>query len=350
MKRFVASSVAAWIAGVLLFAVTAVGALAQDSDTPQSTLDRVLERGFLVCGSSDDLPGFAQKNGEGRWVGFDVDFCRAIAAAVLGDADKVEFRSLPGEGRFAPLQTGDIDVMVRDAVWTMSRDTQYGVRFVATSFFDGLTFLVRSSLGFVSAYVLDNVTVCVADTGDDRRRTNEFFFENQATFREVVYESREDLAIAYQAGLCDAIAAPASVLQAIRRTLPDPAQHRIMPEFISKAPYGPAVRAGDDQWADIVAWVYFAIINAEELGVNQVNLESMQSSKTPAIRRLLGLEDNLGSELGLSNDWAAKAIAAVGNYREIFDRNFGPQTGASMVRGLNANWTTGGLLFAPPIL
>ncbi|MCB1517284.1 MAG: transporter substrate-binding domain-containing protein [Hyphomicrobiaceae bacterium] len=338
------------MASLLLLSASVAASLAQDDPVVASTLDKVRDRGFLVCGSSDDLPGFAQMNSSGQWVGFDVDFCRAIAAATLGDANKVEFRSLDGEGRFAPLQTGSVDVMVRDAVWTMARDTQFGVRFVATSFFDGLTFLVRGELGIVSAYLLDDVDVCVAEAGDDRRRMNEFFFENQATFREVVYESREDLAIAYQAGLCDAIAAPASVLQAIRRTLPDPAQHRIMPEFISKAPYGPVVRAGDDQWADIVAWVYYAIINAEELGVSQLNLESMQSSRTPAIRRLLGLEENLGAELGLSNDWAAKAIAAVGNYREIFDRNFGAQTGASMVRGLNANWTTGGLLYAPPVL
>lgn len=321
----------------------------QPSDALVSTLQRVIDRGFLVCGATGTVPGFAQRNDQGQWIGFDVDFCRAVAAATLGDANAVEFRALAGEARFAQLQTFEVDLLVRDGAWTLARDTQFDVRYLTTSFFDGMTFLVRQDLGFVSAYLLDDLSICVADLDDDRRHIEEFFFETQAQHAEVVYQSREDLGTAYSANFCDAVAAPASLLQAIRRGLPDPAQHRIMPELISKAPFGPVVRDDDEQWMNIVQWVYFALINAEELGVSSANVESMQNTRTPAIRRLLGLENDFGSALGLETDWASKSIAAVGNYREIYDRNFGPQTGASMLRGLNSNWTQGGLLYAPPL-
>lgn len=315
-----------------------------------STLQRVRDRGFLVCGATGTVPGFAQRNEQGQWVGFDVDFCRAVAAATLGDANAVEFVSLAGEARFAQLQTFEIDLLVRDGAWTFARDTQFNVRYLTTSFFDGMTFLVRQDLGFVSAYLMDDLSVCVADLADDRRRIADFFFETQARHTEVVYQSREDLSTAYAANFCDAVAAPASILQAIRRGLPDPAQHRIMPELISKSPFGPVVRDDDEQWMNVVKWVYFALINAEELGVSSTNVASMQNTKTPKIRRLLGLDTDLGIVIGLDADWASNAITAVGNYREIYDRNFGPQTGASMLRGLNSSWTQGGLLYAPPLL
>jgi len=313
------------------------------------TLDKVRERGFLVCAASSSLPGFTDRSEDGVWKGFDVDICRAIAAAVFGDPNKVEFRLLSGDSRFAALQTGSVDVLSRNASWTMSRDTRFGARYVATSFFDGQSFLVRQDLGLVSAYELKDIKVCVADTGNDLINVQKFFFSNQVNYTPVTYEDRQDLAVAYQAGLCDAISAPVSLLQAIRRSLPDPAQHRIMPELISKAPYGPTVRDGDDQWFNIVRWTLFTLINAEELGVTSQNLDSMLSARTLAIRRLLGKENDFGKPLGLSRDWMLNVIRAVGNYREIFERHFGPQTGAAMLRGPNALWTQGGLLFAPPI-
>jgi len=287
------------------------------------TLDSVRERGFLVCAASNSLPGFSYRSEDGVWKGFDVDICRAIAAAVFGDPNQVEFRLLSGDSRFAALQTGSVDVISRNASWTMSRDTRFGARYVATSFFDGQSFLVRQDLGFVSAYELKDMKVCVADTGDDLINVKKFFFSNQVNYTPVIYEDRQDLAVAYQAGLCDAISAPVSFLQAIRRSLPDPAQHRIMPELISKAPFGPTVRKGDDQWFNIVRWTLFALINAEELGVSSQNLDSMLSARTLAIRRLLGKEQDFGKPLGLSRDWMLNVIRAVGNYREIFERHFG---------------------------
>ncbi len=313
------------------------------------TLEQVRERGFLTCAASNSLPGFSQQSEDGVWTGFDVDICRAIAAATLGDANQVEFLLLPGESRFASLQTGAVDVVVRSASWTLSRDARFDTRYVATSYFDGQSFLVRQDLGQVSAFQLTDLSVCVADRDDDLANMRAFFFNNQAVYRELIYEDRQDLTVAYQAGLCDAISAPASFLQAVRRALPDPGMHRIMPELISKAPYGPTVRNGDDQWANIVRWTLFTLITAEESGVTSTNLESMLSSRTPAIRRLLGQEQDFGEALGLDKEWMLNVIRSVGNYREIFERHFGPQTGAAMVRGPNALWSRGGLLYAPPV-
>ncbi len=329
-----------WVLLALLYILSPVQA---------QTLEQVRERGFLTCAASNSLPGFSQRSEEGVWTGFDVDICRAIAAATLGDANQVEFSLLSGESRFASLQTGAVDVVARSASWTLSRDARFGVRYVATSYFDGQSFLVRQDLGYVSAFQLTDLSVCVADQDDDLANMRAFFFDNQAVYDELIYEDRRDLAVAYQAGLCDAISAPASFLQAVRRALPDPGMHRIMPELISKAPFGPTVRDGDDQWANIVRWTLFALIAAEESGVTSTNLESMLSSRTPAIRRLLGQEQDFGTPLGLDQEWMLAVISSVGNYREIFERHFGPQTGAAMVRGPNALWTQGGLLFAPPV-
>jgi len=334
----------------LLLCVTMLAApAAAQPEEASSTLTTVRERGFLICAASNSLPGFSRQNAEGVWSGFDVDICRAIAAATLGNPDLVEFRSLSGESRFAPLQTGAVDVIARNGSWTMGRDTRYGAQYTATSFFDGQTFLVRQDTGFVSAFELTDISVCVARTEDDLSEMRDFFFTNQANYTEVIYEDREDLRVAYEAGYCDAVSAPASFLQAVRRRLPQPAQHRILPELISKAPFGPTVRSDDDQWADIVRWTIYAIVNAEELGVTSQNIDSMLNARTAAIRRLLGAEENLGEALGLDPEWMRNAIAAVGNYRQMFERHFGPTTGAAMLRGPNALWTNGGLMYAPPV-
>jgi len=317
--------------------------------TSAQTLAAVRERGFLVCGATNPLPGFAQVDADGRWSGFDVDLCRAIAAAVFGDPDKIEFRSLRGEARFAPLQTDEVDVLTRDGPWTGRRDTLYGANYVGTAFFDGQAFLVPQSLGLVSAFELDNIRICVIDGGDDLERIQEFFFANQATYTEVPYEEIDDLALAYKTGLCDAVSASGRQLQAIRRGLPDPNAHRILPERISKELLGPVVRAGDPQWFNIVKWTVFALINAEELGLTSLNTDSLTASHTPGIRRLLGVEGDFGAGLGLKPTFMADVIRAVGNYAELYDRHFGPQTGAALLRGQNSLWSNGGLLYAPPV-
>lgn len=334
---------------LLVLATLIGGALLLAPAAQASTLEEVRERGFLICGATNPLPGFAQQDAEGRWSGFDVDLCRAIAAAVFGDPNLIEFRALRGETRFAPLQTGMFDVLTRNGPWTERRDALYGANYVGTAFFDGQAFLVPQSLGVVSAFELEDISVCVIDGGEELERMQEFFFANQALYTEVPYEDVADLAAAYQAGLCQTVSASGRQLQAIRRVLPDPSAHRILPERISKELLGPVVRDDDAQWFNIVEWTLFALINAEELGVTSLNIESLSSTRTPAILRLLGIEGDFGTPLGLSRTFMADAIRAVGNYSEIYDRHFGPQTGAALLRGQNALWTNGGRLYAPPI-
>jgi general L-amino acid transport system substrate-binding protein len=323
--------------------------VAQEEDENGRTLASVRERGHLICATSDPLPGFAQIGAEGRWTGFDVDFCRAIAVAIFGDPSRMEFVALSGGSRFAHLQLGAVDVLARNAPWTMRRDTGYGASYVGTSFFDGQAFMVPQALGVVSAYELSDILVCVLDGGQELDNLRDFFFANQASYTEVLYEDREDLRAAYQSGMCNAVSASASWLNAIRRGLPAPATHRILPERISKGAFGPVVRAGDEQWFSIVKWTLFSLIDAEEAGVTSLNVESLAAAKTHRIRRLLGLEGDFGTGLDLTPTFIADIIRAVGNYGEIFERHFGPETGAAVVRGQNALWLNGGLLYAPPV-
>ncbi|WP_417308674.1 transporter substrate-binding domain-containing protein [Devosia sp.] len=325
-------------------------ASAQQTIAPAGpTLAAIRDRGHVICASVDPLPGFAQTGEAGRWTGFDIDFCRAIAVAVFNDPSRMEFVPLTGESRFALLQTGAIDVIARNAPWTMRRDTSYGAIYLATSFFDGQAIMVPQSLGFVSAYELEDVNICLVDEPEQLTNIKDLFFTTQAPYEEVLYEDREDLAVAYRAGLCDAVSAPASWLNAMRRSLPEPATHRILPERISKGVFGPVVRSGDGQWADIVRWTLFALIDAEEAGVTSLNIDSLAAAKTHRIRRLLGLEGEFGPGMGLDPKFISNVIKAVGNYGEIFERNFGAGTGAAVVRGQNALWLNGGLLYAPPI-
>ncbi|WP_173087544.1 amino acid ABC transporter substrate-binding protein [Devosia sp. 1635] len=325
-------------------------ALASTGAAQAQTLQTVRDRGFLICGATSPLPGFAQQDAEGRWSGFDVDLCRGIAAAVFGDPNLIEFRALRGESRFAPLQTGQVDVLTRNGSWTQRRDTLFGASFVATAFFDGQAFMVPQSLGVVSAFELDEISICVIDGGEELERVQEFFFLNQASYTEVPYEDVADLAVAYRAGLCQAVSASGRQLQAMRRDLPEPANHRILPERISKELLGPAVRAGDDQWFNIVKWTIFALINAEEVGITALNTNSLANARTPAVRRLLGVDGDFGTPLGLRRTFMSDVVRAVGNYAELYDRHFGPQTGAALLRGQNALWSNGGLLYAPPIM
>jgi general L-amino acid transport system substrate-binding protein len=337
-----------WVA-IILILLSAVPAWAQALAPDGPTLAAIRARGHVTCATSDPLPGFAQLSPEGRWSGFDVDFCRAIATAVFGDADKLEFRALSGDSRFAQLQTGEFDLIARNAPWTMKRDTGYGAIYAGTSLFDGQALMVSTQLGIVSAYQLDGQRICVLDAGEDFSTLRTFFLQNQAKFQGVLYEDREDLAIAYSEGKCDAVSAAASWLNAIRRGLPDPSAQRILPERLTKSAFGPVVRGGDDQWFSIVKWTLFALIDAEEAGVTSLNVQSLEAAKTHRIRRLLGLEGSFGAALGLSDRFIRNVIAAVGNYGEIFDRNFGANTGAPVPRGQNALWVNGGLLYSPNV-
>lgn len=346
MRGFRAALQSAMILVALTFSASVA---AQPLAEPGPTLAAVKARGHVICATSDPLAGFAQAGPDGLWSGFDVDLCRAVAVAIFGDPTKMEFVALSGDTRFAQLQTGAVDLIARNGPWTMRRDTGYGARYVGTSFFDGQAFMVPQSLGSVSAYELDDVTVCVLDGPEELAAIREFFFNTQATYSEVLYEDREDLAVAYRSGLCNAVSAPASWLNAIRKSLPEPATHRILPERISKGGFGPVVRSGDDQWFKIVQWTLFTLIDAEEAGVTMDNIGSLSAAKTHRIRRLLGLEGSYGPGIGLEPKFMANVIRQVGNYGEIFDRNFGPDTGAAVVRGQNALWSNGGLLYAPPI-
>lgn len=336
-------------AALMALVLFAVPAAAQTLARDGPTLAAVRARGHLICAGSDPLPGFAQVNAQGLWTGFDVDICRAVATAVFGDPSKLEFKSLSGDARFAELQIGDVDLVARDADWTMRRDTRYEASYVAPLFYDGQAFMVSQALNIVSAYQLDNLKVCVLDQSDQLANLREFAFVNQATYTEVPYEDREDLAVAYQRGLCDAVSAPAVWLNAIRRGMSDPGRQRILPERISKSVFGPVVRQGDDQWFKIVQWTAYALIDAEEAGVTSVNVASLTAAKTHRIRRLLGLEGSFGPPIGLAPDFIKKVVMAVGNYGEIFDRNFGPNTGAGVARGQNALWSNGGLIYAPNV-
>jgi len=313
-----------------------------------STLDRVRQRGYVICGSTQQMAGFAQRTSDGLWSGFDVDICRAVAAAVFGDPSRVEFRPLSGTSRFAHLQQGDVDLLSRNAAWTMQRDTRYGATYVATSFYDGQAFMAREDVQAVSAYELSDVTVCVAAGSEEARVVEDFFTQNGSAYEPLLYEDRDDLAVAYRSGRCEVISGPASWLQAIRRTVPEPARHIILPERLSKNPFGPVVLSANEQWLTIVRWTIFAMINAEELGVTSQNIDSLTSARTPAIRLLLGLDGDLGTPLGLSPTWMRDVIRGVGNYGEVYDRHFGSGTNAPLLRGQNGLWTTGGLMFAPP--
>lgn len=313
------------------------------------TLDAVKTRGFLRCGSVEQVPGFSQVSAEGLWSGFDVDICRAVAAAIFSDPNRVEFISLTGASRFAPLQSGEIDIMARNAPWSMGRDTGFGVRYVGTSFFDGQSFLIRNHAGMISAAELEGDSICAIAGSDHAERLRRFFFNAQIEYSEVLYEDKDDLITAYRTGLCDVVTASATRLFAIKSALGDPTVHRILPDRLSKEPIGPVIRAGDDQWRNIVLWTLFAMINAEELGVSSLNVGSLGESRNPSIRRLLGLEGDFGTALGLTPAWAQNVITGVGNYGEVFERNLGSASPIGMARGLNALWTKGGLLYAPPI-
>jgi len=314
-----------------------------------STLQFVKARGYLQCGVSQGLPGFSNPDDKGNWTGLDVDFCRAVAAAIFGDPAKVKYRPLNAKDRFTALQSGEIDLLSRNTTWTMTRDTTLGFDFAGVIYYDGQGFIVKKASGITSANQLNGATICTQTGTTTELNLADFFRTQNMSYKILPFEKNEEALSAYDGGRCDAYTTDASGLYAQKLILKDPAAHLILPEIISKEPLGPVIRQGDPQWADIVRWTLFALIDAEELGVTSVNVTQMTASPNPEIKRLLGSEGAYGETLGLSGEWAANAIAAVGNYGEMFERNVGASTPLNIPRGLNALWRNGGIIYAPPI-
>jgi general L-amino acid transport system substrate-binding protein len=314
-----------------------------------ATLDDVKAKGNVTCGVSQGLPGFSNPDDQGNWSGLDVDFCNAVAAAVFGDASKAKFAPLSAKERFTALQSGEIDVLPRNTTWTMTRDTKLGLNFTGVNYYDGQGFMVRKSLGVSSALELSGASVCTNTGTTTELNVTDYFRTNNMELELVQFEKADEVVQAYDGGRCDVYTTDASGLYAQRLKLTNADEHMVLPEIISKEPLGPVVRQGDDQWFNINKWVLFAMVNAEELGITQANVDEMKDSKNPSIRRLLGTEGTFGEAIGLSNDWAYNVIKAVGNYGESFDRNVGPDTPLGIARGVNDLWSKGGLMYAPPI-
>ena len=315
-----------------------------------TTLEDVKARGKLLCGVNPGLLGFAAKGDDGNWTGFDVDFCRAVAAAVLGDAAKVDYVALTAQDRFDKLASGAADVVARNTTWTMERETKFPLRFVGVNYMDGQGFLVAKALGVNSVFTMSQAAICFLSGTTTEANVADFFRERQMVFTPVNFDSVNEVVAAYEAGKCDSYTADQSQLYAIRLKLKAPDDHIILPDVISKEPLGPMVRQGDEQWFNIVRWTLFALVNAEELDVNTASVDDLKAnSKIPAVRRLLGLEGSFGVDMGLDADWAARAIKATGNYAEIFERNLGKDSQLGIERGINALWNAGGLLYVAPV-
>jgi general L-amino acid transport system substrate-binding protein len=337
MKRVLATIICAAALGV---AASAAGA---------ETLDTVKTRGVLNCGSNPGLAGFGQPDAQGNWTGFDVDFCRAVAAAIFNDPTKVKFVALTAKDRFTGLQSGEVDLLSRNTTWTLSRDTALGLNFTSVWYYDGQGFIVRKALKVNSALELSDAAVCVGQGTTTELNLADYFRANKMKLKTVTFMTNDETVKAYEAGRCDAFTTDASGLYAERMRFANPNDHVVLPEIISKEPLSPAVRHGDDQWFDIVKWVHYAMLNAEELGVGQKNIDEAMNSATPDVKRLVGTEGNYGEQLGLTKDWAVRIIKHVGNYGEVFERNIGQGSPLKIARGLNALWTKGGLQYAPPV-
>lgn len=312
------------------------------------TLDDVKAKGFIQAGVNGDLFGFAKPDSKGVWKGLDVDTARAIAAAIFGDADKVKYTPLTAKTRFTALQSGEIDVLTRNATQTLSRDTSLGLNFAHVNFYDGQGFLIKKDLGVTSATQLDGASVCVLPGTTTEQNVADYFRVHKMTMNPVVIENTAELSKAFFAGRCDCMTSDASQLAGIRAVAPTPADYMLLPEIISKEPLAPAVRHGDDQWLDIVNYSVLALIAAEEMGITSENIDEMLKSTDPKILRFLGVSPGNGESLGLDEKWAYNIIKQVGNYAEVFERNVGAQTPLKIERGLNALWSNGGLMYSPP--
>jgi general L-amino acid transport system substrate-binding protein len=322
-------------------------AAARAQSTPQSTLDAVKRKGSLQCGVNTGLAGFAQPDSKGAWQGLDIDLCRAVAAAVLGDAGKVRYTPLTAQQRFTALQSGEVDVLARNTTWTLSRDASLGLDFVGVNYYDGQGFMVPKKLGVKSAKQLNGATVCVQPGTTNELNLADWFRAHNLKFKPLVIEKLEEVTNAYFSGRCDVYTTDVSGLVSVRGSrAPNPGAHLILPEVISKEPLGPAVRHGDDRWFDVVKWTLYAMIEAEELGLSSANIDRKAGDKNPAIQRFVGATGDLGKMLGLDARWAYRIVKQVGNYGESFERHLKP---LGFERGLNALWTNGGLMYAPPL-
>ena len=334
-------------AAVVALAITGLGTTALHA---AETLDAVKEKGFVQCGVSQGLPGFSNPDDQNNWTGLDVDFCRAMAAAIFDDPEAARFTPLSAKVRFTALTSGEIDVLPRNTTWTMSRDTDFG-EFIGVNYYDGQGCMVPKALGVTSAKQLDGASVCIQTGTTTELNLADYFRANNMKYEPVTIETNEEGQTNYLAGRCDVYTTDASGLAATRSTFEHPNAHVILPEIISKEPLGPAVRQGDDEWADVTRWVLNALISAEELGITQANVKTYaaDAGANPNIKRIVGTEGDFGSMIGLDKQWAVRAISAVGNYGEIFERNVGVNTPLGLARGLNAQWTNGGILYSPPI-
>ena len=319
------------------------------STASAGTLDDVKAKGFIQCGSNTSLIGFGFPDDQNNWTGLDVDFCRALAAAIFNDPTKVKFTPLSAKERFTALQSGEIDVLSRNTTWTMSRDTSLGLKFVGVMYYDGQGFLVKKSLCVDSALKLNGASVCTQTGTTTELNLADYFKANNMTYQVVAFEKEEEVLKAYQDGRCDVYTTDQSGIYAQRLKLANPDDHVVLPEIISKEPLGPLVRQGDDAWFNVVKWTYYALLNAEELGITSKNIEEMKNSANPEVARFVGKEGDFGTGIGLTNEWAAQIVKHVGNYGEIFERNLGGGSQLKIARGKNALWSKGGLQYAPPI-
>lgn len=314
------------------------------------TLDAIKSRGTLNCGVNPSLPGFAAADSQGNWTGLDVDVCKAVAATVLGDAGKVKWTPLNATQRFAVLQAGEIDILSRNTTWTLNRDASLGLHFTGTTYYDGQGFMVTKKSKITSAKNLKGATVCVQSGTTTEKNLNDYSKVNKLGIKPVVFDTQEATNKAYFAGRCQAYTTDASGLASVRnKEATNPDDHIILADLISKEPLGPSVRRGDDEFFAIVKWVVYALIEAEEYGITQANVDQMKSSTDPVVQRILGTSEDTGKLLGLDKEWAYRAIKAVGNYGEMFERNVGPKSTLKLPRGLNNQWNKGGLMYAPPV-
>jgi general L-amino acid transport system substrate-binding protein len=315
----------------------------------QQTLATVKARGSIICGVTQGIAGYSLPNDKGEWIGFDVDVCRAVAAAVFGDASKVKFTPLTPKDRFPAIQSGEVDILSRTTTWTQSRDTALGLNFAPVVYYDGQGFMVRKSLKVASAKELNGASICSVAGSTTELNAADFFRTNNLKYEIVTFTTADEVIKAYEGGRCDVFTTDASGLYAQRPKLVKPDDHLVLPEIISKEPLAPAVRHGDDQWFDLVKWSVYALLNAEELGVTSKNVDEQLKSTNPEVKRLLGVEGNFGEPMGVSKEWAYKIVKQVGNYGEIFDRHLGTGSALGIARGLNNLWTKGGIQYAPPI-
>lgn len=322
---------------------------ATSASAAEGTLAKVLEADVLSCGVSTGLPGFSNPNSKGEWEGIDVEYCQAVAAAVLGDKTKVKYVPLTAKERFTALQSGEIDVLSRNTTWTLQRDTALGLNFAGVNYYDGQGFMVKKELGLTSAKELDGASVCVQSGTTTELNLADYFRANGMSYKPVVFDTAAQTSKGFDSGRCDVLTTDQSGLYALRLNLADPSSAEVLPEIISKEPLGPVVRQDDDQWFNIAKWALSAMINAEEYGITSENVDEMLKSDNPSVKRILGVDGPKGSGLGIRDDWGYQIVKQVGNYGESFERTVGKGSPLEISRGVNALWSDGGFMYAPPI-